>query len=180
MKHEVGRFLYNLVRFVFEYFCDSQRILASFAKFSLIAFRNMIILLPKSQTCHPECAQERFISHTCLPDMTKLYKPLPLFTVFLAHMRLPNLCTKTTCPKLIPEIILARFCDENWEKGKDFIKICHVKKHVWEMEGSVSVRWMSYLGKGLRMSLALQCYNGLKSSNFPCKVTLHMTTGDKG
>ena len=34
-QHEVGRFFYNLAEFVFEYFCDSRRILATFAKFCL-------------------------------------------------------------------------------------------------------------------------------------------------
>ena len=34
-QNEVERFFYNLAGFVFEYFCDSQRILATFAKFCL-------------------------------------------------------------------------------------------------------------------------------------------------
>ena len=34
-QNEVGRFFYNLAEFVFEYFCNSRRILASFAKFCL-------------------------------------------------------------------------------------------------------------------------------------------------
>ena len=34
-QNELGRFFYNLAEFVFEYFCDSQRILAAFAKFCL-------------------------------------------------------------------------------------------------------------------------------------------------
>ena len=34
-QNEVGRFFYNLAEFVFEYFCDSRRILATFAKFCL-------------------------------------------------------------------------------------------------------------------------------------------------
>ena len=37
-QNEVGRFFYNLAEFVFEYFCDSRRILATFAKFCLIRF----------------------------------------------------------------------------------------------------------------------------------------------
>ena len=35
IQNEVGRFFYNLAEFVFEYFCDSLRILATFAKFCL-------------------------------------------------------------------------------------------------------------------------------------------------
>ena len=34
-QNEVGRFFYNLTEFVFEYFCDSRRISATFAKFCL-------------------------------------------------------------------------------------------------------------------------------------------------
>ena len=37
-------------------------------------------------------------------------------------------------------IVLARFGDNNWEKGKDFVKTFYVKKVVWEMEGSLSAR----------------------------------------
>ena len=33
---------------------------------------------------------------------------------------------------------LARFGDNNWEKGEDFVKTFYVKKLVWEMEGSLS------------------------------------------
>ena len=36
--------------------------------------------------------------------------------------------------------VLARFGDNNWEKGKDFGKNFYVKKLVREMEGSLSVR----------------------------------------
>ena len=34
--------------------------------------------------------------------------------------------------------VLARFGDNNWEKGEDFVKTFYVKKLVWEMEGSLS------------------------------------------
>ena len=51
-QNEVGRFFYNLAEFVFEYFCDSRRILATFAKFclSLLFATCMIVPLPKPQT----------------------------------------------------------------------------------------------------------------------------------
>ena len=45
-KHKMRSkgFFYNLAGFVFEYFCDSRRILATFAKFCLNSlFRNMIV-----------------------------------------------------------------------------------------------------------------------------------------
>ena len=34
--------------------------------------------------------------------------------------------------------VLARFGDNNWEKGDDFVKPFYVKKLVWEMEGGLS------------------------------------------
>ena len=44
--------------------------------------------------------------------------------------------------------VLARFCENNWEKGKDFVKTFYVKKPMWEREGSTSARWMTCLGFG--------------------------------
>ena len=44
--------------------------------------------------------------------------------------------------------VLARFLDNNWEKGKDFVKTFCVKKPVWERERSASARWMTCLGFG--------------------------------
>ena len=83
------------------------------------------------------------ISHTCFFD-TKLYKPLPLFA-FFALTRSPNLRTKTACGELIPEAFLARFGDNNWEKGEDFVKklftsknLCGRWRGAWARE-----RWMT-------------------------------------
>ena len=36
--------------------------------------------------------------------------------------------------------VLARFGDNNWEKGEDVVKTFYVKKLVWEMEGRLSAR----------------------------------------
>ena len=36
--------------------------------------------------------------------------------------------------------VLARFGDNNWKKGEDFVKTFYVKKLVWEKEGSLSAR----------------------------------------
>ena len=46
--------------------------------------------------------------------------------------------------------VLARFGDNNWEKGEDFVKTFYVKKLVWEMEGSLSACWMTCSGFRLR------------------------------
>ena len=89
---------YNLAEFPFEYFCDSRRILATFAKFF---FSNRI-----SHTCHP--ARDRAPLH--LPhmffDTTNLYKPLPRFAVFLARTKSLDLRTGMKCRELIPEAFL--------------------------------------------------------------------------
>ena len=36
--------------------------------------------------------------------------------------------------------VLARFGDNNWEEREEFVKTFYVKKLVWEMDGSLSVR----------------------------------------
>ena len=120
-QFEVGRFFYNLTEFVFEYFRDSRRILATFAKFCLNTIRfsqhdltvrvSYRYLNPKHVTLR--ALKFPFISHTCFFNTTKLYKPLLLFAVFFALTRSPNICTKT---------------DINWEKGEDFVKTFYVKK----------------------------------------------------
>ena len=42
--------------------------------------------------------------------------------------------------------VLARFRDNNWENGRDFVKTFYVKNLMWEREGSLSARWMTCLG----------------------------------
>ena len=42
--------------------------------------------------------------------------------------------------------VLAECRDNNWEKGRDFVKTFYVKKLMWEREGSLSARWMTCLG----------------------------------
>ena len=37
---------------------------------------------------------------------------------------------------------------KNCEPGEGLVKICHVKKPVWEREGSARARWMTCLGFG--------------------------------
>ena len=51
-QNDVGKFFYNFAEFVFEFFCDSRRILATCKVLSQFAFSNMIVPLPKSQTRH--------------------------------------------------------------------------------------------------------------------------------
>ena len=104
------RFFYNLARFVFEYFCDSRRILASFAKFfSQIA--QAPLHLPLMLLWHDKTLQTptHVLSFSCVYEVA--WNPQGN-DVSGANTR----------------GALARFCDNNREKGKDFVKICHVKK----------------------------------------------------
>ena len=87
-QNEVGRFLYNLAEFVFEYFCDSRRILATFCKvLSQFAFRNMIVPLPKSQTRHPARAQAPLPLPHKFFDVKSFYKIPPLLPIVIATSR---------------------------------------------------------------------------------------------
>ena len=105
-QNVVGRFFYNLAEFVFEYyFCDSRRILATFAKFCLNSFfGNMIVPLPQSQTRHQARAQGPPPSpiHAFLTQQN-FTNPSPCSQFFFALTRSPSLRTKTACQELIPE-----------------------------------------------------------------------------
>ena len=94
----------------------------------------MIVPLPKSQTRHPARAQAP-ISHTCFFD-TKLYKPLPPVLPYEVAQS-PH---ENSMWGVNTRSVLARFGDNNWEKGEEFGKTFYVKKLVWEMEGSLSAR----------------------------------------
>ena len=80
---EVERFKYNLTEFVFEYFCDSRRILATFAKFCLNSLF-MIVLLPKSQTRHPARIRAPFPLPHRFVDEKSFYKIFPLLPIVIA------------------------------------------------------------------------------------------------
>ena len=74
--------------------------------------------------------------------MKNLHKPFPWFAVLNTCQKSLILCMKTKCHKLIPKV------GSNWELGDDFVKICMVKKHMWEMEGSLSMCWVTCLVLG--------------------------------
>ena len=104
------RFFYNLAKFVFQYFCDSRRILASFAKF----FHKSLKLPSISQTC--------FFWHDKI-----LQTPTHVLSFSCANEVAQN-PHENDVSGANTRGALARFCDNNREKGKDFVKICHVKK----------------------------------------------------
>ena len=81
-KHKMRSkgFFHNLVGFVFEYFCDSRRILAVFFKvLSQFAFRNMIVPFYTSSSA-------RALKLPSISD-TSFYKILPLFPIVIAKSR---------------------------------------------------------------------------------------------
>ena len=87
-QNEVARFFYNLAEFLFEYFCDRRRILASFAKFfSQFVSRNMMVPLPKSQTRHPARAQAPLPLPRKFFDVKSFYKIPPLLPIVIAKSR---------------------------------------------------------------------------------------------
>ena len=112
---------------------------------SRFTFRNMIVPLPKSQTRHPARAQAPIHLPHMFFDKTKLYKPLPLFAVFCVY-EVAQSPHENNMSGANTKSVLARFRDNNWKKGRDFVKTFYVKKLMWEREGSLSVRWMTCLG----------------------------------
>ena len=56
--------------------------------------------------------------------------PSPCSQFFFMCTRSPNLCIETTCWELQHDCntskVSLRFCDDNWEKAQDVVKICHV------------------------------------------------------
>ena len=85
-QKEVERFFYNLAEFVFEYFCDRRRILATFAKFSLkLLFVTWSYRYPG--TIHVIQLELPFISHTRFLVTTNHCKILPLVPVVIAESR---------------------------------------------------------------------------------------------
>ena len=129
-------FFYNLAGFVFVYFCDSGRILATFTKFVSIRFSQ----------------HDRFVLHVIqraraqaplhLPRMlfdTKLYKPLPLSHFFCAHeaAQSPH---ENSMSGANMRSALARFGDNNWE---DFVKTFTSKNLCGRWRGAwACARWM--------------------------------------
>ena len=145
-KMRLKDFFYNLVGFVFEYFCDSRRTSATVTKFcldSLFATWSYRYLNPKHVI--QRAVKLPSISHTCFFDKTKLYKPLPLFAVFCVY-EVAQSPHKNNMSGANTKSVLARCRDNNWEKGRDFVKTFYVKKLMWEREGSLSARWMTCLG----------------------------------
>ena len=123
-------FFYNLTGFFFEYFCDSRRILTTFAKFclnSLFATWSYRYLNPKQASLHL-LTQQNFTN------------PSPCSQLFFCAYEVVQSPHENNMSGANTRSVLAKFGDNNWEKGKDFVKTFYVKNLVLEMEGSLSAR----------------------------------------
>ena len=72
---------YNLAGFVFEYFCDSRRILATFAKFCLNSLRTVLHVIQRARAQAPLHLPHKFF------DVESFYKILPLLPIVIAKSR---------------------------------------------------------------------------------------------
>ena len=96
-------------------------------------FCNMIVPLPKSQTRHPARAQaQAFLTQN-------FTNPSPCSHFFCAY-EVAQSPHENSMSGANTRSVLARFGDNNWEKGEDFVKTFYAKKLVWEEEGSLSAR----------------------------------------
>ena len=75
-------FFYNLAGFVFEYFCDSRRILATFTKFCL-NFDDSVVLhvIQRARAQAPLHLSHKFF------DVKSFYKILPLLPIVITKSR---------------------------------------------------------------------------------------------
>ena len=106
------------------------------------------------------------ISHTWFFDITKLYKPLPLFAVFCDYeVAYGQSRHENNMSGANTKSVLARFRDNNWEKGRDFVKTFFVKKLMWEREGSLSKH---VIQRALKLpSISHTCFFDTTKLNIP-------------
>ena len=117
-------FIYNLAGFVFEYFCDSRRILATFTKFCLIRFsqHDCIVLhaIQRARTQAPLHLPHKFF------DVKSLYKILPRVPIVIAKSRL-NAAGISSRHALFVRRLGDLVSAKEMQTGGGFVKFC-VKK----------------------------------------------------
>ena len=125
----MGRFFYNLLLadFVSEYFCLSRRILASFAKF----FQESVFSEIPNASFSVRSSSPPPPTHGFL-TRHNFTNPSPCSQFFLHVRGHPISTRKQYLSGANTRSVLARFYDNNWEKGKDFVKICQGEKRVGE------------------------------------------------
>ena len=117
-QNDVGKFFYNLAEFVFEFFCDSRIILATFTKFCL----NSLFATWSYRYPNPKRAIQRARAPLPLPhrffDETKTLLTPPLFAVFLGLTRLLTRERERALDDVFGIWVMVRSCCEKWIKTK--------------------------------------------------------------
>ena len=137
-------FFYNLAGFVFEYFCDSGRILATFTKFCL---NSLFATWSYHFTCHPARA-----SSSSPPSPTQVFWRKK----FLQNPPPSPNCYRQISLKRSPHAVFVRrlgnlVSAKKSEQGEGFVKFC-IKKHLWEMGAWARAGWRVWdLGNGTIM-----------------------------
>jgi len=127
-QNEVERFFYNLAEFVFEYFHDSRRILASLAKFFSNRFSQ------HDRTVEPVPVTSSSTRSSYPPSPTRVFwrnkslqNPSPALN-FKHGISLKRFRYLPATFHFRAEIGRLRTRKKNCEPGKGFVKICCVKK----------------------------------------------------
>ena len=123
---------FNLAEFVFEYFCDSRRILATFAKFCL----NSLFATWSYRYPNPKHVIQRALALLSLSYTGFLTQKV--FTKYFPFFQLLSQNLAKTLLVLAPDMLFSLEIrrphkrKKNCEEGEVFVKFCRVKKHVWE------------------------------------------------
>ena len=117
-QNEVRRFFYNLAEFVFEYFCNSQRILVTFAKFCL----NSLFATWSYRCPNPKHACAPFHLPQSFFDTTKTLQTPPPFAVFSCAYEVAQSPHENNMSGANTGSVLARFYDKQLGEGEGFCK----------------------------------------------------------
>ena len=139
---QLGRICFRILLRQSENFGDFCKVLSQFA------FRNMIVPLPKSQTRHPARARAPFPLPHRFFDEKSFYKIFPLLPIVIAKSRLnaSGISSRhVVFVRRLGDLVSTR---KIANRGRCLQSFVVSKKHVWEMEGRSSARWMTCLGFG--------------------------------
>ena len=108
-------------------------------------FCNMIIPLPKSQTRHPARGQAPLhLPHMLFWHKTLQTPPPVGICFFFFAFEVAQSPQENSMSGANARSVLVRFGDNNWEKGKDFVKTFYVKNLCGRWSGAwARARWMT-------------------------------------
>ena len=108
----------------------------------------MIVLLPKSQTRRPARAQAPLhLPHMLFRHNKTLQTPPPPCSQFFCVYEVAQSLHESNMSGANTKSVLARCRDNNWEKGRDFLKTFYLKK--------------TYVGEGGELERALDDVFGI-------------------